>query len=233
MNDSTARAPNRDNREVLLELIDVASKDVLDVGCGDGHVARFVTQAGGRVIGIEPNPVQLARARAAAPAGDETYEEGCGENLKYPDGSFDIVIFFNSLHHVPVADIPEAVDEAARVLRPGGKIYIAEPLAEGPGFELQKPVNDETEVRARAYDAIKHAAAHGLKQTAEVFYNRDMVMESFETWRERSSAINPARRALIDSMEIELRAAFIGLGDARADGVHFDQVIRVNLLERV
>jgi hypothetical protein len=60
-----------------------------------------------------------------------------------------------------------------------------------------------------------------------------MVMESFETWRERSSAINPARRALIDSMEIELRAAFIGLGDARADGVHFDQVIRVNLLERV
>jgi ubiquinone/menaquinone biosynthesis C-methylase UbiE len=174
----------------------------------------------------------LERARAKEPAGDEAYEEGVGEDLNFEDDSFDIVIFFNSLHHVPIPNIPKALDEAARVLRPGGKVYIAEPLAEGPNFEFQKTINDETEVRARAYDAIKDAAAHGFKETAETFYTRDMVQQSFEQWRDNSSAINPARREIIDAHEAELRDSFARIGTARDDGVHFAQVIRVNVLER-
>ena len=232
MNDVQATPPERGNGEVLLESIDVAGKQVLDVGCGDGHVARLITKAGGHVVGIDPTPKQLERARAKEPAGDETYQEGVGEDLKFDDASFDIVVFFNSLHHVPVPNIPKALDEAVRVLRAGGKIYIAEPLPEGPNFELQKPINDETEVRTRAYDAIKNAAAHGLKQTAETFYTRDMVQKDFEEWRDNSSAINPARRATIDAHEAELRESFTRIGTPKDDGVHFGQVIRVNVLER-
>lgn len=232
MNDTQATPPERGNGEVLLESIDVAGKRVLDVGCGDGHIARLITKAGGHVVGIDPTPKQLERARAKEPAGDETYDEGVAEDLKFEDGSFDVVVFFNSLHHVPVPSIPKALDEAVRVLRPGGRIYVAEPLAEGPNFEFQKTINDETEVRARAYDAIKNAAAHGLKQTAEIFYTRDMVQKSFEEWRENSTAINPSRRAVIDAHEAELRKSFTRVGAPMDDGVHFGQVIRVNVLER-
>lgn len=223
----------REHGEVINALLDVAGKRVLDIGCGNGHIARLITKLGGRVTGIDPGEKQLERARDAAPAGDETYVDGVAEDLPFDDGSVDIVVFFNSLHHITVENMASGLAEAARVLKPGGTVFITEPLARGQLFEMQKPYNDETEVRARALAAIRDAGAHGLRQAGESFYTRNTVHESFEALRDMTTAVNPARRAKIDAMESELRANFDRLGDKRPDGYHFAQEIRVNLLEKL
>ena len=128
-------------------------------------------------------------------------------------GSVDLVVFFNSLHHVPVAGIDRALAEAARVLRPGGQLYIAEPLAEGPQFDLSQPVNDETDVRRKAFEAIGRAGAHGLEARSETRYVADGKYAGYEAWRDNSIAIDPERAARFAAMDAELRRRFETLGD--------------------
>lgn len=222
----------REHADVLLEMLDVAGKTAIDVGCGSGHIARAVTAKGGHVIAIDPSEKQLEVARAAEPAGDEVYVEGVAEELELEDESADIVIFFNSLHHVPVDKIATAMKEAARVLKPGGQLYVAEPLAHGANFECQKLFNDETDVRARAYEAIQSAGNFGFREIAETSYDFDFVRKDFHSMREASIRINPARRAILDEKEDEIHARFERFGVKKDDGYHFDQPVRVNLFEK-
>ena len=73
-----------------------------------------------------------------------------GEYLPFRDSCFDATLFFNSIHHIPEDSMEAAISEAISVTKSGGLIYVAEPLAEGACFELDSPVEDETEVRAQA-----------------------------------------------------------------------------------
>lgn len=61
---------------------------------------------------------------------------GVGERLPFAGGTFDLVLFFNSLPHVPPGAQAAALAEAARVLRTGGDLVVVEPPAGGPGFDL-------------------------------------------------------------------------------------------------
>src|SRR3954447_23970558 len=95
--------------------------------------------------------------------GGERSLEGGAQALPLEDASADVVVFANSLHHVPGDLLDAALGEAARVLRPGGLLYLPEPVAEGPYFELVRAVDDETAVRAAAHAAIGRAAEHGVR----------------------------------------------------------------------
>lgn len=225
--------PRRKNTDVIAEHVPLAGRRVLDVGCGDGALVRMMTRRGAHVVGLECNPKQLAKARAKEAAGDETYVEGVGEDLPFEDASLDAVVYFNSLHHVTVAAQAEALAEAARVIRSGGTVYVAEPKAEGPNFRLVLPIHDETEVRAAAYAAIKAAELAGLQEETELVYLHRVVHPNFEAFRERMLAINPDRRELFAANEETLRATFQGLGEATEDGRAFDQPMRVNVLRKI
>ncbi|NNG02923.1 MAG: class I SAM-dependent methyltransferase [Inquilinus sp.] len=161
---------SRRDLDVFDELVAVADRDVADIGCGRGGLVRALVERGARPTGIECGSAALAAAKAAA-IGDERYLEGTAQALPLADASQDLVVFFNSLHHVPVADQPAALREAVRVLRPGGRAYVLEPLAEGPYFEMVRPLNDETEVRAAAYAALK-AAGDFAELSETVYANR-------------------------------------------------------------
>ena len=192
--------------EALRAALALDGQRVVDIGCGDGHLVRVMTEAGAHVIGIECGARQLEKARGATPAGDERYIEGVGERLPLPDASADIVTFINSLHHVPVGQQEAALAEAARVLVDGGMLYIAEPLAEGPQFELMRPLDDETEVRAAAYAEIGRATQHGLQPLWEKLHLQPRRIESLAAVRETSTAIDPSRAARFDALEDSLRA---------------------------
>jgi ubiquinone/menaquinone biosynthesis C-methylase UbiE len=104
---------------------------VLDVGCGTGtlalKVARHVGSIG-RVYGIDPSAEQIARARRLAarrPAPVE-FQLGVIEALPFPDATFDVVLSTLMMHHLPAPIKKKGLEEVARVLKPGGRLIIAD-----------------------------------------------------------------------------------------------------------
>ena len=71
----------------------------------------------------------------------------------------DLVLFVFSLHHVPAGKLAGALAEARRVLRPSGRLYVAEPLAQGPHQYVMELFHDETAVRKPAAEALANFAA--------------------------------------------------------------------------
>src|SRR4051795_6473060 len=135
--------------DVLTDTVALRGRTVVDVGCGDGALVRRLITAGANAIGVD---VEIGRALAVDPSG--RYLKGGAESIPLPDASVDVAVLMRSLHHVP--DPRDAFPELRRVVR--GEVYIAEPLATGEYFELMRPVDDETEGRAKAPDAIAGAA---------------------------------------------------------------------------
>jgi SAM-dependent methyltransferase len=105
---------------------------VLDLGCGEGQVARLALDRGARaVVGIDTAAAQLAAAQARG--GGAAYVRGSATAVPLRTGWFDAVVSCLVLEHVPELDA--ALDEVARVLRPGGRfvLLLNHPLFQTPG----------------------------------------------------------------------------------------------------
>ena len=222
----------RTNRDVLEQFLELPGKTIIDVGCGDGSLVRLLTRKGAHVTGIEASPKQLAQARAAESVGDERYIQGHAEELPAESRSADIVIFLNSLHHVNVDDLAQALKEAARVLKRGGLLYVSEPLAEGPYFELMRPVHDETVVRRRAYETLCQAHLYGFLPEQELVHVNALPIKDFGAFERRITLVNPEIRIRFDEEVEELRKAFEELGEKGEGGRVFDQPMRVNVYRK-
>lgn len=107
---------------------------VVDVGCGaglDSLIAARMVGAEGSVVGVDMTPAMLAKAHAsAAMAGyaNLTFREGYAEALPIPDEWADVVISNGALNLMP--DKTAALREMARVLKPGGRLQIADILVQ-------------------------------------------------------------------------------------------------------
>jgi hypothetical protein len=225
--------PRRKHTDVIREHLPLAGRLAVDVGCGDGALVRFLARQGARAVGLDCGTAALAPALAADRTGGEAYVAALGQALPFAESSLDVVVFFNSLHHVPEPDIPLALAEAARVLRRGGHLYVMEPLAEGAYFELVRPVEDETAVRAAAYAAVCEARAEAaFDDLAEVVYDAPVKLADFDTFRRKIVAANPARAAAVAAQQDRLAAGFAAAGDHRDGAVWFAQPSRLNLLLR-
>jgi ubiquinone/menaquinone biosynthesis C-methylase UbiE len=104
---------------------------VLDVGYGTGTLAILVQQCvgvSGRVVGIDPAPQQIARARAKAARRNLPidFQIGVIEHLAFPDQTFDVVLSTLMMHHLPDGLKRQGLAEIARVLKVGGRLVIAD-----------------------------------------------------------------------------------------------------------
>lgn len=93
------------------EVASLKPESLCDVGCGAGGLLAHVQSLGIKAVGIDPDGANVAEGRAAA----LDVREGSAETLPFPDLSFDVVTFENSLHHL--RKIRRALAEAARVAR--------------------------------------------------------------------------------------------------------------------
>ncbi|OGT27462.1 MAG: hypothetical protein A2Z17_01860 [Gammaproteobacteria bacterium RBG_16_66_13] len=115
----------------LIALADLGGGDrVLDLGCGTGTLTLLAKQTypDADIVGIDPDPEVLARARSkAAQAGVAiTWDKGLATSLPYPDRSFDRVLSSLVLHHLKRPDRQAAFGEVWRVLRPGAEFHIVD-----------------------------------------------------------------------------------------------------------
>ena len=107
---------------------------VLDIGCGTGTLAtlikRFYPEV--EVVGIDPDPKALGRARrkAAEAAVSIRFDQGFGDNLPYAAASFDRVFSSFMFHHLPPDEKGKTLQAVRRVLNPGGAFHMLD--FEGP-----------------------------------------------------------------------------------------------------
>ena len=100
-------------------LPELAGRTVLDLGCGDGTLARELARRGAaRVLGADPSGRMLALARARTADPRVRYVQGFAEDLSLRSGCADLVVSSLALHYV--ADLGLLLDQIARWLRPGG-----------------------------------------------------------------------------------------------------------------
>lgn len=104
---------------------------VLDVGCGDGQIARALARQGSQVLGIDPTQkhIDVAVQRGGGP----TYQVGSATSLPVDSGSQDAVLTCLVFEHID--DVDGAIAEVARVLKPGGQFsfFLNHPLLQTPG----------------------------------------------------------------------------------------------------
>jgi SAM-dependent methyltransferase len=217
--------------EILERLVDLDGRDVLDVGCGPGHLVRALAARGARPVGLEVSAERLASALAADDASGARYLVGHAEQLPLLDASVDVVVFMRSLHHVPAQEQFTALSEAHRVSRPGGQVYVAEPLAEGPFFELTSLIEDEREARAAAQLAVAEAGRAGLTAAARVEYEGVVRVDDLEALRRRIVSVDPDRARAFDARRADVAAALERLGEPDpGGGWTFPQPMRADLL---
>jgi len=104
---------------------------VLDIGCGEGQVARRLAAAGAVVVGVDPTAAQVSVAHDRA--GGPVYARAGAEAIPFADAAFDGVVICLALEHVH--DFERALADAARVLAPGGTflLLVGHPLLQAPG----------------------------------------------------------------------------------------------------
>ena len=109
---------------------------VLDIACGTGNVTIPLARRGARATGLDmmPHLLEEARARAAREGLPIRFDEGFAETLPYPDGSFDVLV---SMFGIMFSPLPATVaSEMARVLKPGGRLALANWTASGFGGKM-------------------------------------------------------------------------------------------------
>ena len=115
--------------KLMLEALPFDGARVLELGCGRAEKTRTLAETGRprEIVALEVDAIQHAKNLQIADLPIVRFAQGGAEAIPAADASFDIVIMFKSLHHVPVAHMDAALDEIARVLRPGGVVVLTVP----------------------------------------------------------------------------------------------------------
>lgn len=223
----------RDELDLLADLVPLAEQRIIELGCGNARLARALVQrfAGSQVVGLEVDEVQHAK-NVGSPQERLLFMAGSAEAVPFPDASFDGALMLKSLHHVPLDGMDAALAEVARVVRPGGWLYVSEPIFGGALNEVVRLYNDENTVRRAAQAALDRALASGTHWAAGGEH-RFAQPAHFADWAEfEARMLYPsfADHHITPALVARVRAAF--LPHMGADGAHFVRPMHVRLLRR-
>lgn len=212
-----ANAPTQplidDEIDVLADLVPLGGQRIIELGCGGAQLARalLARHPDSHVTGLEVDERQHAKNLAAPQAG-LTFVAAGAQAIPCADASFDLALMLKSLHHVPLPSLSRALGEVARVLRPGGHLYVSEPVYGGAFNEVIRVFNDEGVVRAAAQAALDEALRTGAwRQVAERRFEMPVRFRGLRRVRTAHDAADlrrpPHRRCQARRGACRLRAA--------------------------
>lgn len=169
--------------EIISMLQPAAGQRILDVGCGPGFLLRDILEAapGANVEGLDLSDTMLGMAKdklSAMPKHQGAWNllAGGAESLPFPDNMFDGVVICQVLLHVP--DVPRALAEVQRVLKPGGCLVICDTDMDSFIVHTADP-----ERFSRVCDALKARVRdpHGPRKFPELLAKAGLELEKFGT----------------------------------------------------
>jgi ubiquinone/menaquinone biosynthesis C-methylase UbiE len=202
---------------------------VLDVAAGTGHVARALAPLARQVVAVDLTRAMLEEGRAQAErAGLDNvlFHEGDARALPYLDETFDLVVTRFSLHHFEDPASPLA--EMVRVCRPGGRVGVADMVADddplaAEGQDRLERFRDPSHTRmltlARLGDLLERLGAPVIGRSSR------QVVRPVQTWLDQARTDEAAAQKIVQELEGELDGgAATGLQPRRLDGeLHFTQ----------
>ncbi len=216
--------------ELMLATLPLTGAQVLELGCGRADKTRALAASGRpeHILALEVDQIQHAK-NLAQPLPGVTFAAGGAEKIPAADASIDIVLMFKSLHHVPVAVMDRALDEIARVLKPGGLAWISEPVYAGELNEVFKLFHDEKTVREAAFAALSRAVERGPLQLKEqLFFDTRSYFKDFAEFDARMLRVTHTDHRLSPERYAAVRAKFESY--LTPDGATFRNPQRVDLL---
>lgn len=139
---------------------------ILDLGCGEGGTALALAARGAVVTAVDANPACVAklRRRSASVDGQLTVQTGDAHALSFLDARFDWVVLQDVIEHLPRP--AEAVPEIARVLKPGGHLYLVSPNRWSPLNWLMDPHWNLPAVAILPRRAVRFAVTRVWRRTS-------------------------------------------------------------------
>ena len=220
-----------DEIQVVEDLVEVAGRQALELGCGAAWMTRLLaTRLGARrVTATEVDRIQHAKNLAIQDLPNVEFRFGGAESIDDADATYDGVFLFKSLHHVPVELMDRAFAEIERVLVPGGYVYLSEPVYWGALNEVMRLIHDERVVRTAAYEAIERAVDSGrFTWERQVFYQSEGVYPGWDAFAERFIQVTHTDHDLDVARLAEIHAAFER--HLTPEGARFLKPHRVDLL---
>jgi len=216
---------------ILDELLPLAGASVLELGCGKAEKTRIISQKAASVLALEVDKIQLAKNKTITDLPNVKFEDGVAEKIPASDASFNFVLMFKSLHHVPIGQMNNAFAEIQRVLKPGGLLFISEPVYAGDFNEILRLFHDEGPVRDAAFAAEKRAvASQRFSLVTQKFFLNAMHFDNFDQFDEQVLKVTHSDHRLSPALLEEVRSKFNK--HMTTNGADFYMPIRVDLLKK-
>ena len=222
----------RDEMEFLQGLLPLEGARVLELGCGRAFKTRWLADHGSAAVtALEVDRIQHEKNLLIDDLPTVTFAYGGAEAIPAEEASHDLVVMFKSLHHVPVESMSKAMEEIARVLRPGGLAYISEPVYAGDFNEILRLFHDEKEVREAAFSAVSGAVESGLLELAgQHFFNSVSAFDDFAQFEDRILNVTHTDHSLAPDLRAEVKRRFDA--NLTSDGARFLIPLRIDLLRK-
>lgn len=188
----------------ITEHCDFKDKLVLEAGCGKGRVTGDLARHAQKITAIDPDEEALAAAKSCIASGNVEFVRCSGENFKFPENSFDIVIYTLSLHHIPLDIMKNSLEQAAGVLREKGKIIVIEPGTGGTLIEAEERfgVGDGDERRQKVAAESALDALEGWEKGENIHFQTFFYFENQKDFLENLRPRNRQKpKALLDGLE--------------------------------
>lgn len=226
-------SPVLDEFEALFAELPLLNAKVLELGCGKAEKTRKIAASGkvAAIVAMEVDEIQHGKNLQNDNLPNVTFRRGAAEAIPADGASFDIIMMFKSLHHVPTDKMDAAFSEIHRVLKPGGLAWISEPVYAGAFNEVIRLFHDEKQVREAAFAATQRAVADGRFQLVrQRFFSVASHYRDFEQFEDQVIRVTHTNHRLAPELHATVRQQF----DAylTPSGAHFHNPLRIDILRR-